>query len=396
MNLQEQVDILNNLVSKFSNEYNNLNSQTNLINHLDKFNKLCNVGYTTYTIYTHDIKSTNSTNPINSADQTNTNRNRNRNRNKLNKLNIFGDKKIKRKHLLNKIHPDKLYSTMGRIKNKLVGTNPEFVKTFNFDEEQKKISSCVVKILSNKLNIFDSFKLLNLNINEIIFDNLCLLFGLNTNQINELKLVLDGNNDGTEHNTRSNIMNFEANFSPQIVNFVNSFNTMNLLQSPEHQMSQTLVSIYNLIKNFVNNNVFKKIYSIIETLNELKTKRKKIEIEINKTDNKMDNLIEKFKELKETINMCNEENKHYIVIANNISNKTIGDIIGELANLTNKNKLLYSYFDELKKDLPYFYQFINLMKIEKITDTYYTLPILVNNMIMDITKLEISRIKFKI
>lgn len=399
MNWQEQVNILNNLVSKFSYEYNNFNSRTNLINHLDKFNKLCDGYYITYRYNVNPShNSTNQTNSINSTNQINST-----------KLNIFGDKKIKRKHLLNKIHPDKLSGTMEKIKNKLVSTNHEFVKTFNFDEEQKKISSCVIKILSDKLNIDDSFKLLKLNIDEKIFDNLCLLFGLNTNQINELKLVLDGNGNGTEPNTiSSNKMSFEANFSPDIVNFVNSFNSLNLLQSPENQISQILVSIYNLINNYIKDNVFKKIYSIIENLNEFELEKKKIKIKLNetieinkihmklKTNNEMDNLIDKFKELEENIKMCNEENKHYIVIANNISNKTIGNIICELANLTKKNFLLYSYFEELKNGLPYFYQFINLIKIEKITDTYYTIPFQVDNMIMDVTKLEISRVKFEI
>lgn len=416
MNWQEQDNILNNLVSKFSNEYNNFNSRTNLMEHLDRFNKLCN--YKSYT-YNITINQINLTNMSNITDEKNSS-NSTKSYKKKNKLNIFGDKKIKRKHLLNKIHPDKLSNTMSRIKNKLVGTNPEFVKTFNFDDEHKKISSCVVKILSDKLNIVDAFKLLELNIHEKIFDNLCLLFGLNTNQIKHLKFILDGKTDDSiEDDYGSNKMTFKENFSPDIVNFVNSFNTMNLLQSPEHQISQTLTSIYDLIKDFIIDNVFKKIYSIIETLNDSETKRKRIEIELNgtielnriywkhkstdeindklnKTNNEIDNLFEKFKQLEETINMCCEENKHYLAIANDISNKTIGDIICELANLTEKNKLLLLYFCQLKKDLPHFYQFINSTKIEKITDTYYSFPYIVDNMIGKITRLEMSRIKFEI
>lgn len=417
MNWQEQVNILNNQVSKFSNELNNFNSRTNLIEHFDRFNKLCDYKY-----YEHNI----TINPINSTNMSNiTNGQNSSNSTKLykkkNKLNIFGDKKIKRKHLLNKIHPDKLHGTISIIKNKLVVTNSEFVKTFNFDDEHKKISSCVVKILSDKLNIVDSFKLLKLNIDKTIFDNLCLLFGLNTNQIKELKLVLDGKTndcgDDMEDTYGSNKITFEANFSPDIVDFVNSFNTMNLLQSPEHHISQTLISIYNLIKDFIMNNIFKKIYSIIETLNNFETKIKRIEIEIeingtmelirmyhkhkstdklNDTNNKIDNIFEEFKQLEETINMYGEENRHYIVIAKDISNKTIGDIICELANLTEKNRLLHLYFCELKKDLQYFHQFINLTKIEKISDTFYSIPYITDNLIKETTKLEISRIKFKI
>jgi hypothetical protein len=140
MNWQDQVNILNNLVSKFSNEYNNFNSRTNLMEHLDKFNNLCDGACKSYT-YNITLNPTNSTNTSNIVDgknSTNTNK-------KKNKLNIFGDKKIKRKHLLNKIHPDKLSGTMGRIKNKLVSTNPEFVKTFNFDEEHKKFPLALLK-----------------------------------------------------------------------------------------------------------------------------------------------------------------------------------------------------------------------------------------------------------
>jgi hypothetical protein len=245
---------------------------------------------------------------------------------------------------------------------------------------------------------------------------LCLLFELNTNQIKELKIVLDGKTNNTMKDTNSsNKMNFEANFSHDIVNFVNSFNTMCLLQSPEYQISQALKSIYDLIKDFIKDNVFKKIYSINETLNDFEKKRKSIQIELNgimklnriywkhkstdklnDTNNEIDNVFEKFKELEETINMYGEENRHYIIIAKDISNKTIGDIICELANLTEKNRLLHFYFCELKKDLPYFHQFINLTKIEKISDTYYSLPYITDNVIGETTKLEISRIKFKI
>ncbi len=190
---------------------------------------------------------------------------------------------------------------------------------------------------------------------------------------------------------------------------------MNLLQSAEHQISQILKSIYDSIKNFLEHNMFKKIYFVIETLTDFEIKKNRINIklneaielnklyfkhksydDINNTNNEINNLFEKLKEFEETINMFCEENKHYIVIANDISNKTIGDIICELSNLTEKNNKLYLYFDELKKDLPYFYQFANLIKIKKISDTYYSLPYITSRMIEDITKSEISRIKFKI
>jgi len=54
--------------------------------------------------------------------------------------------------------------------------------------------------------------------------------------------------------------------------------------------------------------------------------------------------------------MYSDENNHYIVIAKDISNKTIGDIICKLTNLTEKNKSLHLYFCELKKDPPHFYR----------------------------------------
>ena len=36
---------------------------------------------------------------------------------------------------------------IGRIKNKLVDINPEFVKTFNFDEEQKKTICLILDLM---------------------------------------------------------------------------------------------------------------------------------------------------------------------------------------------------------------------------------------------------------
>lgn len=152
----------------------------------------------------------------------------------------------------------------------MIESNSDFTKIFNFDEEEKKISSCVVKIITEKLDIVDCFTLLEKNINCHIFDNLCLLLGLSVVEIDKLKISLDDKRHIND--------DFESNFTPEIINFVKSFNTLNTFKSLEYQISQTLIHMYYLIKDFIENHIFKKMYYIVKTLNDLKEEKNMIQI----------------------------------------------------------------------------------------------------------------------
>jgi hypothetical protein len=391
MSVLEQNNILNNYYIEFFNEYNNFNKITNINEHLEKINVLCD-GKCKLSIFTLNTTNESTNESINTTNESN------------NKSNIFGDKKIKRKHLLNKIHPDKLSRTMSVIKNKLVKTNQEFTKIFDFNEEERIISLCVVKIISNKLNIIDCFKLLEKNINQHIFDNLCLLFGLNTNQIDKLKITLRDIN-----NLDVNKKNFESNFSQDIVNFINSFNKLNMLKSPEYQISYTFKSIFDLIKNYIIDNIFKKMYFINYIINNIDNEIKIININYNyelekskiysnnnKNISNINNLFEKRNELYESSLMFNDENKIFINVIKDISNKTIYDIIYNLIEYNVKIKSIYLYLEQLKKDLPYFYEYLNSIKITKISESYYIIPSMNCDKSMEIAKLEMLKVKLSI
>jgi len=394
MNWQEQINKLNNLTSKFVNEYDNFNKHTNLIKHLDKFNKLCN-GY--FELDNIDLNLMNKTNKISQTNQTS-----------QTNSNLIGNKKIKRKHLLKLIHPDKLSGTINRIKNKLIKTNQEQI--LNFDDEENKIKLCVTKIISDKLDIFNCFRLLKKNINILIFDNLCLLLKLDTEQID----LVDSNIYEIKEKK------FESNFSPDIIKFVNTFNNMCILKSPPHQISQIFVSINDLIKIFIEDNIFKKMYHVTMILNDLEEEKKLINIKLDgemnandkyykfesnyklesnylkESNDKIINLLKNLKEIEESILMYREENIHYINIISNISNITVGNIIHDLAFLNDKNKLMYLYFNELKKDLAYLHEYICSRNIVKITDRYYYVPPIDKSISLELANLEISKIKFSI
>lgn len=117
---------------------------------------------------------------------------------------------------------------------------------------------------------------------------------------------------------------------------------------------------------------------------------------LSESNNEICNLFIKINELEEILTMYNEENKYYIKLINDVTEKTIYDFIFDLAEQTKKNILMYQCFKGLENNLPYFQKFISTIKVEKISDTLYLFPYINNNKIMEIANLEISRAKFSL
>jgi hypothetical protein len=61
-----------------------------------------------------------------------------------------------------------------------------------------------------------------------------------------------------------------------------------------------------------------------------------------------------------------------------------------------KIKSIYLYLEQLKKDLPYFYEYLNSIKITKISESYYIIPSMNCDKSMEIAKLEMLKVKLSI
>ena len=401
MNWNEQVKLLNKSINLITGEINNFEKKTDISNYVLKFS---NINSTKNSInYTKINFNNNGYNFDKKIDNIKTSSNLTQN-NILTKDKVLtGEKKIKRKHLMTKIHPDKLDNTVNKIKNIIKHKDLKLFECCDFDNESKKISQCVVKILSENLNIMDSLKLLKSNTK--LFRYICEDLEMNQEQIDKF----EENSDGfSNSNTFSNTI-----FSDEIINFVNNFNLMTQIKSVNEQVLSYLQCIYTEITTYIKNQIYKKILEkkniIIELerekkylLNDLKFKQDRIgylyfDNNKNELNNDIIKISEKINEFEERIQMCKEENYIYLVQDEILSQLNVKDFISIYKDINNKSKLVYKYFVELEEKLPIFHKFISKI-VGKYYSSFCNFPnsYELDDKLKQITEEEISRVKFSI
>ena len=413
MNWNEQSKILKKSVEQITTELDNFDKKTDILEFVDKFKNInSNTSFNLVKINLNlNSKSKSNANAnANTNTNTNTNANENANTNKIDNENkfLFGDKKIKRKYLMKKIHPDKLNFTINKIKNVIKYKDLKLFESCNFDEEFINISKCVVKILSENLNIMDSLQLLSKN--SKLFRYICLELEMSEIQINKLEENFGSNP------TKSPMINkfSQVNFSDEILNFVTIFNFMKDFESTNKQIKLYFNLIYDDLVSYFKDNVFHNIISKNKILNILKDDKLRqsndLERNINrltytyddlwktKINSENDKISENINELNEQILMFREENHIYLVGESVLSTLSLKDFIEIYKDIGKKNKQIYKYFNELEKKLPIFYEYISKIKLSSYSSSYYRFPSYYD-LVLDfelVANQEISRTKFSI
>lgn len=313
------------------------------------------------------------------------------------------DKKLKRKHLLKKIHPDKINFLITKIK---LNHN---IHNIDFDFEIVVISKCVRKIISENLNIMDGLKLLY--IQTKLFDFICEDIGFNLFQINKLKNYFNSTNQ-TQFNSKQNTSElndidecFISLFPDDIINFVNTFNIFASIKSFRNQIKIIFNSIYTQIQIYVEKiiNSIEKIYIGYKKINS----EKKSLFDSYLIYDKYDDIYNKLREIRkneynmltEQLNMYKEEFRiqlhiYNLTVTNNDNMETLKSLLKHY-KFIGKNKNFYEYLDELEKKLPIFYEGIMNIKLVKYL-SFICLPYSYELDFSQIAKEEIDKVKYGI
>lgn len=396
MDFNTHVKTLNKFAQEFDIQMKNFNFHTDIYNLNNKSLKL-NDEENNVEIRTYDINWDNTfkPDPNNFSDL----------------FEFIKNKKLKRKHLLKKIHPDKINFLITKIKSK------SNIPNINWDFEIDIISKCVGKIISENLGIMDGLKLLH--IQTKLFDFICGDIGFNLEHIDQLKLYFNTTTQTqTQTQTNSNPspspselddldVCFESLFSNDIINFVDTFNALSFIKSFPNQIKIIFDSIYTQINEYITKKIIQpieKIHLEYENIN----RQKKSCFDLNlKYNDYNDNIYGNFKEkrkneydiLTEQLDMYKEEFRIQLMIYENILGND--DNVGTMSSLLEQYKFLstnsdfYEYLDELEKKLPIFYEEIMGLKLKK----YYSFIELPWSHELDfsqIAKAEIDRIKYRV
>jgi hypothetical protein len=363
MNWNDQVEILNKKIRQFNTELFHFEKHTNISEFVNKFDNIILENQSNFVKLDLDLDLNNNFTFHTPCFNIQTNETKI----KQNK-NLFGNFKIKRKHLMKKIHPDKLVITMEKIKNIIKNQNLKLFESCDFDEESTKISQCVIKMLSENLNIMDCLKLLNSNTK--LFGYICMELKMSPEHIDKL---------GSQLNDFTNICSFSnANFSSEIIDFVNKFNSMAYIESLNKQILLYLHKIYEKLVIHIKKNIYEQIINKKKIIDELKKEKTVLSfrLEISKLDSKFkfdneckkeleDEITKTFENinvLDEQMQMFTEDNSIYLVGESVLSELNLGNFIEIYKDISEKNKLIYMVFKELENKLPIFYEFVSNIK----------------------------------
>ena len=368
MDWKHQTEILHKYTNEFIVKLNNFNKCTNMIEICNKFNTINkqNLSVNYFDIFTN-LNNTN-------IDKLNNNEIESTNNTIENIIGI----KIKRKHLLKKIHPDKIYFSIEKIKKQ---RNDETNLTFNYEDETNKIILCTTKIISDKLNILDSFELLYKN--TILFDDICNELKIEKEQIKKLKLFMDKKNI-------VGVNNFASLFSGELCFFISMFNYFNEIKSVDGQIKIYFNSIYLNIITYLDNNIFNKIHDKYTEYDNMK-------FNLNYNDKITKEQLEMFfcndKITKEQLEMFYEDNIRYLHFLENTNDIQIFQLIEIFKE---DNIEFYDNMKQLEKNLPILYESICNLKIEKYGEKYFYFGKLDNLTLNMIASNEYNRIAYKV
>lgn len=398
MNWSHQVKILNEYAQKFDSEINNFDKHTSIKELAKKFETISNNSFRNvkndFTYWTQ----TNSTNMTSDA--------------KIeieNQANIyakvFANKKVRRKHLLNIIHPDKI--------NYLIR---DFEKETQ-DKAREKIFICTSKIISTNMSLMDSMELLYKHIahinNSNVFKCICAKLKIDEEKTNIMIKYFD-TKQIYQNQTNSTDFNFASLFSKEIIYFVNEFNRLNSYETPIRWIKEIFNTIYLSISTFVSTEIVNKLNDVIQTQIDLIRQNYLSKIGLNmsnvhdiKSDNstlillaqKLIESNEQLKELNDTLKMFLEDNNEYLYCINNINTITLGETIKILKNSHNTNtniSLFCEYFFELEKKLPILFQYMYAQKFNVSETNYIRFSISTNIDFEMIAMQEYERIKYNI
>jgi galactitol-specific phosphotransferase system IIB component len=376
MNWNEQVKLLNETINRITIEIENFEKHTNIFDLVEKFNKIGPDQHVKFIKIAFDNDKY--TNDYYQA-------NKNINSQNIQTIDKFlsGGKKIKRKHLMKKIHPDKLDFTIKKIKNIIKHKDLILFESCDFDEEKKKISQCVIKILSENLNIIDCLKLLRSNTK--LFKYICNEIEMTQEQIDKFEENNNNYKIFSNTNTFSNTI-----FSNEVINFVNNYNLMTQIESLNKQVLSNLKIIYDSIKHYIENNIYENIIKKKKIIKDLEKEKRDLLFDLDYKKNMIKNpsslsdlhytirnssslsdyyinnlkndilkISEKINVIEEQIHMFTEENRIFLVQDEILSQFSIKNFIEVYKNIDDKSNIVYEYFMELKKKLPIFYEFIS-------------------------------------
>lgn len=404
MNWNEQVKLLNETINRITNDIGNFEKHTNIFDLVEKFNKIGSNQYIKFSKIT--FNNGNYTNDYNQE-----NKNVNNQNIQTNDKFLTEGKKIKRKHLMKKIHPDKLNFTIKKIKNIIKHKDLTLFESCDFDYEGKKISQCVVKILSENLNVTDSLKLLKSNTK--LFKYVCAEIEMTQEQIDKFE-----ENINTDKNFSNTKIFSNTIFSNEVINFVNNYNLMTQIESLNKQVLSNLKIIYDDIKSYIENKIYEKIIQKKKIIKDLENEKRNLSYDLdhkksmikissytdyyeNRLTNDILKISEEIKVIEEQIQMFTEENRIYLVQDEILSQFSIKNFIEIYKDIDNKSNLVYKYYMELEKKLPIFYKFISGIVVGQYTScNNYSCGLPYSYQLTNdfewITEQEITRVKFEI
>jgi hypothetical protein len=358
MDWNKQIEILNKLTSEFNKDYASFISFTKIdefiskLGELNKLNKNATVIYgTEYTFYQNNVEQS----EIQSNPQTH------------DEINIFKDINVKRKHLLRKIHPDKIDNLINSYK-KDMGINIDI----DFNAEKEKILLCATKIISEKLNVIDSFVLLSNK--TLLFDHICFSIGIDNKHIEKIKLL------SKQIDLKKKIID-DSYFSSDLIKFMDTFRELKKINSLHHVIQSNLMEIYSGIKKFIEKNFLSVVNDKITILQNLKNSK----IFLKHDENN---------EFLEQIQMFMEENREYLIIW---ISKYEYTLLNCIEFFKDKNEKFYNLVTDIKTYLPIFYNLVMSVKIKGITPSYYVLPHSFElNELDDVVNSEYTRVKLMI
>lgn len=387
MNWNKQVDILNKNLNNIVNDLNIFDKNTDINFFAKKFTNICSGNDIVYGIILNPDNNT-----ISYVNNTNTNTNTNIDISKL-----FIEKKIKRKHLMKKIHPDKLEFTINKIKNIIKKKDFKLFESCDFDEEKTIISKCVIKILSENTNIIESLKLLYTNTK--LFRYICEDLDISNKQIDKFTEYFNSTNLPD-----INIFSREL-FSNEILQFIDTFNAISEINSLHKQVKKNLMYIYEQIINYLELKIIAIIYEKKREISELIKNKDDLIRKLNREKDykhtsidTIETISEKINQITEQINMFKEENCIYLDGYAKLSSLTIVNFIEIYKNISTQSFDLNECLIQLGNKLPIFYGFLNKIRLEYFYE--YTFKFSYTYQLEDnfneIATQEISRIKLKI
>lgn len=390
MNWNKQVEILNKNVNKIINDLNIFDKNTDINFFVKKFTNICSkIDIVNEMIFNID---NNTISYINNTDNDTNNTNIN---NDISKL--FVEKKIKRKHLMKKIHPDKLKFTINKIKNIIKKNDLNLFESCDFDKETSIISNCVVKILSENMNIINSLKLLYTNTK--LFRYICEDLKVSNLQIDKFIEYFNSNNL-----SGINIFSREI-FSKEILQFVDTFNAISEINSLHKQVKKNLMYIYEQIVYYLEFKIIKKIYdkknNLSESLRDKDYLVRKLDREKDykyKSIDTIEIISDEINQITEQINMFKEENYIYLDKYEKLSSLTIVNFIEIYKNINTDSFDLNQCLVHLRIKLPIFYGFLNKLGLEYFSEYHskFYKAYQLEDYFNEITTQEISRINLKI